>query len=286
MGMSTSERGIRLQKFLAAGGVGSRRACEELMRAGRVAVDGVTVTELGTRVEPGEQVVTMDGQRVKTERTVYYLVNKPRGYVSTTVDPAGRPRVVDLLPQVPQRVYTVGRLDEESEGLMLVTNDGELANRLAHPRYGVEKTYVAQVVGRPAPAVLERLVKGVWLAEGKVRARRVRRLGSQGQSTLVEIVLAEGRNREVRRMLARFGHKVVHLTRTAIGGIGVAGLAPGKFRRVTAEELERLRRVAARAEKWGGRGDAGRTASGSSAPGGEPARGGAAKSRRRRRTKR
>lgn len=244
--MASSVPGIRVQKYLALSGVGSRRRCEELILAGRVAVDGQTVRELGTRVDPQSQGVTLDGQAVRPERTVYYLVYKPRGYLSTTYDPSGRPIVLDLLPQVPQRVYTVGRLDEESEGLMLLTNDGELANRLAHPRYGVEKTYIAQVAGQPSQALLERLVKGVWLAEGKVRARRVRRLKTRGQSTLLEIVLAEGRNREVRRMLARFGHKVLHLRRTAIDRVTVAGLAPGKFRRLTPEELDRLRRVASR----------------------------------------
>src|SRR5262245_57144288 len=173
----------RLNKFLAHAGVGSRRHCDELIIRGRVAVDGQVVRELGTKVEPGRQRVSVDGQPLRAERPVYWLVHKPRGYLSTNFDPAGRPRVVDLLPHVAQRVYTVGRLDEDSEGLMFLTNDGELANRLMHPRFGVEKTYHVQVAGRPEREDVRQLLKGVWLGDGHVRARRVRRLKGQGDST-------------------------------------------------------------------------------------------------------
>jgi 23S rRNA pseudouridine2605 synthase len=230
---------------LAQAGVGSRRACEELILQGRVTVDGQVVRELGTRVDPVGQKVAVDGQRVRAERTVYYAVCKPKGYVSTNDDPAGRPRVVDILPEIPERVYTIGRLDEQSTGLMLLTNDGALANRLAHPRYGVEKVYRVVVAGSPDRSVLTRLTEGVWLAEGKVRARRVRVVGTKGQATVLEMTLAEGKNREVRRMMANLGHKVMSLTRIAVGPITLKGLAPGEYRPLTAAEVGLLRKVAA-----------------------------------------
>ena len=159
----------RLNKFLAHAGVGSRRHCEELILRGRIAVDGQVVRELGTKVEPSQEVC-VDGQPLQQERPVHYLVHKPRGYLCTNYDPARRPLAIDLVPQVPQRVYTVGRLDEDSEGLLLLTNDGDLAFRLMHPRFGVEKTYMVQVAGHPERADLEQLLKGIYLSDGQVRA--------------------------------------------------------------------------------------------------------------------
>lgn len=235
----------RLQKILAHAGLGSRRACEELILQGRVTVDGQFVRELGTRVDPVRQKIAVDGQSIRSERPVYYAVNKPKGYVSTNSDPAGRPRVIDLLPEIPERVFTVGRLDENSVGLMILTNDGELANRLAHPRYGVEKVYRAVVAGMPTPDVLEKLVEGVWLAEGKVRARRVKVVGKQGDAAVLEMILAEGKNREVRRMLARLGHKVMSLTRVRVGPVSLQGLSVGHWRRLAPEEVRRLQDIAA-----------------------------------------
>ncbi|OJW20485.1 MAG: hypothetical protein BGO49_04555 [Planctomycetales bacterium 71-10] len=239
-----AEKGERLQKVLAQAGLGSRRACEEYILQGRVTVDGKTVKELGARVHPDRAVIAVDGEKLKAERHVYYAVNKPKGYVSTNDDPAGRPRVVDLLPEVPERVYTVGRLDEESTGLMILTNDGQLANKLAHPRYGVEKIYRAVVAGTPAPDVLARLTDGVWLSDGKVRAKRTRIVGSQGEATVLELVLAEGKKREIRRMLAKFGHKVMMLTRIAIGPISLKGIPVGDARPLSRTEVEMLRKVA------------------------------------------
>jgi 23S rRNA pseudouridine2605 synthase len=235
----------RLQKALAHAGIGSRRACEELILQGRVTVDGQVVRELGTKVDARRSQIAVDGQKIHVERLVYYAVNKPKGYVSTNNDPSGRPRVVDLLPEVPQRVYTVGRLDEMSTGLMLLTNDGELANRLAHPKFGVEKIYRAVVAGTPDRDVLTKLTEGVWLAEGKVRAKRVRVVGKKGEATVLEMVLAEGKNREVRRMLAKFGHKVMTLTRSSVGPITLKGLAPGTYRPLTSHEVDLLQKVAA-----------------------------------------
>ena len=235
----------RIQKILAHAGVGSRRACEELILQGRVTVDGQVVRELGTKVDPRKMTVALDGQKVQLERPVYFAVFKPKGYVSTNNDPSGRPRVLDLLPEIPQRVYTVGRLDEMSMGLMLLTNDGELANKLAHPRFGVEKLYRVIVAGIPTREVLKQLTDGIWLAEGKVRAKSVRAVARKGEATILEMVLAEGKNREVRRMLAKLGHKVMLLTRVAVGPITVKGLTAGQFRPLTGREVDLLRRVAA-----------------------------------------
>jgi 23S rRNA pseudouridine2605 synthase len=235
----------RLNKFLAHAGVGSRRHCDELILRGRVSVGGHVVRELGTKVEPGRQEVCVDGQPLKSERPVYWLVHKPRGCLCTNHDPAGRPRAIDLVPHVPQRVYTVGRLDEDSEGLLLLTNDGDLAFRLMHPRFGVEKTYVVQVAGRPGRDEMQQILKGVWLSDGHVKARRVKRLKMQGESTWLEVVLSEGKNREIRRMLARLGHKVMRLKRTALGPLRL-DLAVGKSRPLKYDELARLRRAAER----------------------------------------
>lgn len=235
----------RLQKILAHAGLGSRRACEDYITQGRVTVDGRVVRELGTKVDPDQVTIAVDGERIQLEKMVYYAVNKPKGYLSTNDDPAGRPRVIDLLPEVPERVYSVGRLDEDSAGLMILTNDGELANRLAHPRYGVEKTYRALVAGTPGRETLAKLTEGIWLSDGKVRARDVRVVGTQGEATTLELVLAEGRKREIRRILAKLGHKVMSLTRIALGPILLKGLSPGEHRPLSATEIDLLRKVAA-----------------------------------------
>jgi 23S rRNA pseudouridine2605 synthase len=236
----------RLNKFLAHAGVGSRRHCDDLIRRGRVTVGGQVVRELGTKIEPDGALVCVDGQPLQAERAVHWAVNKPRGVLCTNFDPSGRPRAIDLVPHVHQRVYTVGRLDEDSEGLLLLTNDGDLAHRLMHPRFGVEKTYIVQVAGRPRREDLQQLLQGVWLSDGHVKARRVRRLKSQGESAWLEIVLSEGKNREIRRMLARLNHKVLRLKRTAIGPVLLGRLASGRSRPLTKSELARLRRASDR----------------------------------------
>ncbi len=238
----------RLNKHLAHAGYGSRRHVEELIRDGRVTVDGERVRELGTRVAPGQKVC-VDDEPVRHERLVYWLVNKPRGTICSNHDPAGRPLALDLIPQVAQRVYTVGRLDEASEGLLLLTNDGDLAHRLMHPRFGVEKTYLVQVAGFPKKEDLEQLLKGIWLSDGHVRARSVKRLKSQKQSTWLRVVLSEGKNREIRRMLARLGHKVLRLRRVALGPVLLGTLESGKARRLSLQELEALRHAAAPHER-------------------------------------
>jgi 23S rRNA pseudouridine2605 synthase len=235
--------GQRLQKVLAAAGIGSRRRCEELIAAGRVEVDRQVVTELGTKVDAARQEIRLDGVPLRTPKCVCYAVNKPPGVVSTSRDPSGRPRVVDLAPATGARLFCVGRLDLSSEGLILVTNDGELANRLTHPRYGVPKTYRVLVAGRPTHEVLAKLRRGVRLAEGLARVEQVRVKSRQQQSTVLEMVLREGRNREIRRALARLGHKVLRLVRIAVGPVRLGDLPPGGCRKLTGEELEALRRA-------------------------------------------
>jgi 23S rRNA pseudouridine2605 synthase len=233
-----------LQKVLAAAGIASRRECEELIREGRVEVDGELVTKLGTKADPQENEIRLDGQLLPKVAHLYFLVNKPKGVVSTNRDPAGRPRVIDLVPPQAGRVFTVGRLDIESEGLMLLTNDGELANRLAHPRYGVDKKYRVQVAGTPGREVIAKLRQGVRVAEGTVRAEWVTIKRKQKQSTIIELVLREGKNREIRRMLAALGHKVQRLRRVAIGDVVLGKLPLGEFREATAGELRALRKAA------------------------------------------
>jgi 23S rRNA pseudouridine2605 synthase len=236
----------RLNKFLAHAGVGSRRFCDELIATGRVKVDGVAVTDLGVKVDPATHTVAVDDQPVRAvERAVYWLVNKPPGYLCTNHDPAGRPLAGHLIPHVEQRVYTVGRLDEASEGLLLMTNDGELAFALMHPRYGVEKTYQVLVAGKPSKDDLQKLLDGVWLSDGRVKAKAVRRMKPQGDGTWLRVTLNEGKNREIRRMLAKLGHKVLRLRRVAIGPVQLDRLPKGKARKLAGAELTALRKAVA-----------------------------------------
>lgn len=230
--------------MLAAAGFGSRRQCEELITTGRVEVDRQVIMQLGTRADPSQQEIRVDGEALSVGHRVYYAVNKPKGVVSTNRDPSGRPRVVDLLPPHGVRMFAVGRLDLNSEGLILVTNDGDLANHLTHPRYGVEKTYLVQVAGRPEPEILEKLRRGVHLAEGVARVEQIEIKSHQKESTTLEMVLREGRNREIRRLLARVGHKVLRLTRVAVGPIRLGKLPPGASRPLTHDEVRMLRHVA------------------------------------------
>jgi 23S rRNA pseudouridine2605 synthase len=222
---------------------------EALIKAGRVSIDGRTVRELGTSVDPSQHKVAVDGVLLHAERHVYWLVNKPRGYLCTNSDPAGRPRAIDLVPHVDQRVYTVGRLDEGSEGLLLMTNDGDLAMALMHPRYGVPKTYLVLVAGKPTPAELQKLLDGVWLSDGKVKAKSAKREKAQGNSTWLRIVLTEGKNREIRRMLAKLGHKLMRLRRIAIGPVMLDKLPKGKARRANETEVGDLRKFVAKASE-------------------------------------
>jgi 23S rRNA pseudouridine2605 synthase len=231
---------IRLQRYLAACGLGSRRSCEEFIVAGRVTVDGQVVNELGAKVDPQRQEVALDGESLRMERKKYYAVNKPAGCVCTHRDPQGRPRVVDLLPPGGPRLFTVGRLDAGSEGLIIVTNDGDLAQKLAHPKYRIYRTYEVQVAGVPTRETLAELKRGLHFAEGKFRVHDVRLRKTRGQSALLEVVLAEGQNREVRRLFARIGHKVLTLKRTAFGPVRLGALGRGNIRELERDELAEL----------------------------------------------
>jgi 23S rRNA pseudouridine2605 synthase len=231
----------RLQKVLAAAGLGSRRQCEELITAGRVDVDRRVVTELGTRVDPAKQAIRVDGVALHTARLEYFAVNKPSGVLCTNRDPSGRTRVIDMIDSKHARLFTIGRLDLHSEGLILVTNDGELANRLTHPRYGVRKTYRVVVAGSATREVLDKLQSGIHLAEGFARAERLEIRSHHKESTVLEMVLREGKNREIRRLLARVGHKVLRLTRIAVGPVRLGMLPTGAVRRLTPDEIKALK---------------------------------------------
>jgi len=232
--------GDRLQKVLAAAGIASRRECEEWILAGRVEVDRKMVTELGVRVDPSKQEIRVDGTKLQVHRPEYYAVNKPKGVVSTASDPSGRRRVVDLVEDTRARLFPVGRLDMNSEGLILLTNDGELANRLTHPRYEIPKVYRVQVAGIPDRETLAQLRKGVYIAEGLTRVEKVKIQSKQKQSAVLEMVLTEGKNREIRRVLAKLGHKVMQLVRVAVGPIRLGKLASGEYRRLTPDEIASL----------------------------------------------
>lgn len=239
------EAGERLQKVLAAAGVASRRECEQLILEGRVEVDRRVVKELGTRVNLQQQEIRVDGEPLPRTKLVYFAVNKPPGVVSTARDPAGRPRVTDLMPPNTPRVFCVGRLDIASEGLILVTNDGELANGLTHPRHGVEKVYHVKVAGHVENSVLAQLHRGIHLAEGFAHVKHVRIKSRQKKSTILEMVLDEGRNREVRRLLARVGHKVQQLRRIAVGPVRLADLPTGAVRQLASKEIRALQETIA-----------------------------------------
>ena len=229
---------VRLQKVLARAGLGSRRACEKLIAEGRVRVDGA-VARLGARVLADRAAVEVDGAAVGVRPDlVCYLLNKPAGVVSTAADPQGRPAVVDLVPRQP-RVFPVGRLDLDTEGLMLLTNDGDLAHRLTHPSFGVHKEYLALVAGRPSPGALRALRSGVELDDGPTAPARA----SLVEPNLLRLVLAEGRNRQVRRMCEAVGHPVKRLVRTRIGPLADRRLRPGRWRLVTPAEVRALERA-------------------------------------------
>ncbi|MDG1872586.1 MAG: pseudouridine synthase [Mariniblastus sp.] len=233
----------RLQRVMASAGIGSRRECELIIEEGRVVVDGEVVTKLGIKVDPDKQEIIVDAQKIVIQGMQYFILNKPPGIVSTSKDPSGRARVIDLI-RTDQRVYNVGRLDKASEGLILVTNDGELANRLTHPRYGIDKRYLVQVAGIPAPSDLRKLEQGVYLAEGLAKASRCKFVKKAKNGCWLELTLAEGRNREIRRMLASIGHKVRTLKRISIGPLKLGDLPTGAHRRLFPNELRALRKAA------------------------------------------
>jgi pseudouridine synthase len=241
---------IRLQKILSQAGVSSRRAAEKLMAEGRVSVNGKTIFELGTKADPATDDIRVDGRRIKSaERPRYILLNKPRGYVTTRSDEKRRRTVLDLLDGVREYVYPVGRLDYDTEGLLLLTNDGDLAAALTHPRHGVERTYEARVAGMPDERALEKLRKGVPLDGKRTMPAQVMLLnsGRRDADGVVLITITEGRNRQVRRMLEAVGHPVDRLKRTRIGPIGDRKLPVGAWRDLSSEEVNRLKATASTA---------------------------------------
>jgi 23S rRNA pseudouridine2605 synthase len=242
--MAYEAEGIRLQKVLAAAGVGSRRRSEELIAAGRVTVDG-RVAELGTRVDPQTAVIHVDGARVTVRDDLVYLaLNKPRGMLSAMTDQRGRPTVGDLVAGRPERLFHVGRLDADTEGLLLLTNDGDLAHTLMHPSFGVLKSYLATVPGPLGRDVGRRLRAGVELADGPARVDRFRVVQTHRDRAIVEVILHEGRNHIVRRLLDEVGHPVLRLVRTAVGPVRLGGQKPGTLRPLTRDEVAGLHSLA------------------------------------------
>ena len=238
----------RLQKVMAEAGIGSRRYCEEIIREGLVKVNGVVVQKPPIMVDPKQDRIVVDGRRLKFERKVYFLLNKPKKVVCTNSDPQGRIRAIDLLKGVKERVYPVGRLDTDSKGLVIMTNDGELANQLTHPKYGVAKTYIAEVAGSVSGADIEKLQKGMYLAKGKASMGKVKILRRGPKQSLLEVTLREGRKRQIKVMLGRLGHTVKQLTRVRIGKLTLKGLGVGKYRVLTAAEVKGLHRLSKRVD--------------------------------------
>jgi 23S rRNA pseudouridine2605 synthase len=231
---------VRLQKFLAEGGVASRRASEQMILAGRVAVNGRAVRELGSKVDPARDRVTCDGAPVRPKRKLYVALNKPRGYVCTRRDELKRRTVGELLPREWSNLYPVGRLDYDSEGLLFLTNDGEFSLRLTHPRYGVRKKYLVTVAGRVQPEMLNRFIRGVSHEGERLRVEKARLLSANNSSSVVELELGEGRNREVRRLFESEGLAVDRLVRTQIGRIKLGELPSRKWRTLTEAEIKSL----------------------------------------------
>lgn len=233
---------VRLQKYLADCGIGSRRGCERFITEGLVTVDGKTVMELGAKVDPATATVTFDGKPVKTEKKMWLMLNKPPHYICSAYDPDERPSYIELLPENIGRVYNVGRLDYMSEGLLLVTNDGELANRLMHPRYEVHKTYVIQTVEKMTDDDLAEMREGIRDEGEKLPVLSVERMNVGEGYPTYEIVLGEGRNRHIRRILAHLDIHLISLTRTATGTLELGDLPTGKWRELTDREVNELRK--------------------------------------------
>jgi 23S rRNA pseudouridine2605 synthase len=234
-----SGEGHRLQKILAVAGLGSRRQCEELIEQGRVEVDG-SVARLGCKIDPVQSEIKVDGERLKKAKPVYLALFKPKGYLCTNRDQQGRARTLDLIPQTFGRLFLIGRLDMDSEGLILLTNDGALSERLTHPKYGVPKVYRVQAAGELTQDSVNQLRKGMYFAEGFAKVSGAVIKGQYKQSTILDITLSEGKNREVRRLFAKLGHKVLTLIRIAVGPVKLGKLTPGEWRHLTRQEVDQL----------------------------------------------
>jgi len=231
---------VRLQKFLADAGVASRRAGEQIIVAGRVTVNGEVVRELGSKVHPTRDRVTVDGRPVRPRRRLYVALHKPRGYICSRRDPERRRTIGELLPKEWEHLHSVGRLDHDSEGLIFLTNDGEFSLRLTHPRYGARKTYQVTVEGRVPTATLGRLTQGVTDKDEILKAEEARLISASNARSVLELVLTEGKNREIRRLLAALGLVIIRLQRVRIGPIKLGELPPGKWRTLTEPEIKSL----------------------------------------------
>lgn len=237
----------RLQKIISRAGVASRREAEKMILAGRVQLNGEIITELGTQAEPGKDRIAIDGQELRLSvPRLYFLLNKPQGYISAVKDDRGRQTVIDLLPKVKEYIYPVGRLDYDTEGLLILTNDGEMMNGLLHPRYEIAKTYIAKVQGVLRQNQVESLSNGVLLDDGMTAPAKVKLLDTakDHSSCLVQLTIHEGRNRQVRRMLQAVGHRVLRLRRIGFAGLTLQDVAMGTYRELTKEEVAALKNVA------------------------------------------
>ncbi|GAB4344941.1 MAG: pseudouridine synthase [Candidatus Abyssubacteria bacterium] len=233
---------MRLQRFLALAGVDSRRRCEDIITAGRVRVNGEVARELGAKVDPACDTVELDGKQVIIEEKVYVLLNKPRGYLSTVIDARGRPTVSDLVKDLPFRVFPVGRLDMDTQGVILLTNDGALCHTLTHPRFGVEKVYRAEVAGKPAHYALEQLAKGVDIGGVITSPAKVKLINAGHDRSILEITVHEGRKRQIKRMCKAVGHPVITLDRIEFAGLRAGDLRPGQYRLLSDAEVDTLKR--------------------------------------------
>lgn len=232
---------LRLQKYIAQCGIASRRKAEELIAAGRIAVDGVIVREMGTQVLPGKNRVTFDGKPVEAkEQLVYYLLNKPKGYVTTLSDPQGRPIVTSLIKTSKARLFPVGRLDLDTEGALILTNDGEFAQKIQHPSHGIDKTYEALVKGCPPKDKIELLERGIFLEDKMTSPAAVSIVAHEGRNCLMRIIIHEGRKRQVKKMFAFIGHPVLQLKRTAYGKLSLGRMALGDYRQLNPSELNKI----------------------------------------------
>jgi 23S rRNA pseudouridine2605 synthase len=238
---------IRLQKIIADAGIASRREAEELIREGMVTVNGKPVVNLGTKVDPEKNHIKVKGKLIRLEsRKVYLALNKPAGFITTRNDPQGRPTVLSLIRGVRERINPIGRLDLHTEGLLLLTNDGELTHALTHPSHHLPKVYLAKVKGKPTPEQLKKLARGIRLEDGMTAPAEIRRMKTLPANTIVQVTLYEGKNRQIRRMFEKIGHSVLKLERVRIGPIYLGRLAPGKFRQLDPSEVEKLKAVSAK----------------------------------------
>ncbi|MBI4566823.1 MAG: rRNA pseudouridine synthase [Planctomycetes bacterium] len=242
----------RLHKFLAHAGYGSRRACEKLIEQGRITVNGQVVAQMGVKVDPTADQVRCDGEIVRKERYVYFLLHKPRNVLCTSDDQFGRTRAIDLLSKIPQRLYTAGRLDSDSEGIVVLTNDGELSQYLTHPRYHIPRTYLFRVRGQVSADTVKTIEGGVRLTDGPARISRVRIKKVDKSATLLQGTISEGRNRQIRRVMSKVGHPVIKLVRVQIGDISLEDLKPGHYRKLTPDEVQHLKDLARQGEQSDG----------------------------------